>query len=57
MKLPAGEKSCVIHKCFPGTCHFIRIYAMGSDDQVLDRSTQVTAQTSAAPDSPYVTLR
>ncbi len=57
MKLPSGEKSCVLHKCFPGSSHFLRVWAMGKDDRVLDVSTQLTVQTSAPPDTPLVTQR
>lgn len=57
MKLPAGEKSCVIHKCFPGTNHFVRVYSMQAEDKVLDRSRLTTIQTSAPPDPPNVSLR
>ena len=57
MKLPSGEKSCVLHKCFPGSVHYIRVWAMGKDDQVLDVSKQITVQTSAPPDCPRLTTR
>ncbi|ELT90741.1 hypothetical protein CAPTEDRAFT_219540 [Capitella teleta] len=57
VKLPAGEKSCVIHKCFPGTNHFVRVYSMQAEDRVLDRSRLTTIQTSAPPDPPNVTQR
>ena len=57
VKLPAGEKSCVIHKCYAGTNHFIRIYAIGTEERLLEKSRQITVQTSAAPDTPVVTLR
>ena len=57
MKLPAGEKSCVLHKCFPGSVHYVRVWAMGKDDRVMDVSKQLTVQTSASPDTPTVTVR
>ena len=57
MKLPSGEKSCVLHKCYPGTNHFLRVYAMSKDDRTLDVSKQLTVQTAAPPDTPLVTLR
>ncbi len=57
MKLPSGEKSCILHKCYPGTNHFLRVYAMSKDDRVLDVSKQLTVQTAAPPDTPVVTLR
>ena len=57
MKLPAGEKSCVLHKCYPGSNHFLRVYAVAKDDRVIEASRQVQVQTSAAPDTPIVTLR
>ena len=57
VKLPSGERSCILHKCYPGTNHYIRIYAMNNTDQVLDRSRQITVQTSAAPDMPVVSVR
>ena len=49
VRLPAGERSCVIHKCYPGTNHYVRLYAMTADDQILDRSWQLTVQTNATP--------
>ena len=57
VKLPTSERSCVIHKCYPGTNHFVRVYAVGADDSQLDRSRVVTIQTSAPPDPPNVTTR
>ena len=57
VQLPEGERSCVIHKCYPGTNHFIRIYACGDDERILDKSTQIQTQTSAAPSTPAVSLR
>ena len=57
VKLPSGEKSCVLHKCYPGTNHFLRVYAMSKDDRILDASTQLTVQTAAPPDTPLVTQR
>ena len=55
--LRAGEKSCVIHKCYPGSNHYIRIHAISNDGTILDRSKQLVVQTSAPPDTPTVTLR
>ena len=55
--LRAGEKSCVIHKCYPGSNHYIRIHAISNDSTILDRSKQLVVQTSAPPDTPNVTLR
>ncbi len=57
MKLPSGEKSCVLHKCYPGTNHFLRVFAMSKEDKVLDVSKQMTVQTAAPPDTVLVTLR
>ena len=57
VKLPSGEKSCVLHKCYPGTNHFLRVHALSKDDRILDVSKQLTVQTAAPPDTPLVTLR
>ena len=57
VKLPQGEKSCVLHKCLPGAKHHLRVWATGKEDRVLDVSSQITVQTSAPPDTPVVTLR
>jgi len=55
--LPAAEKSCVIHKCYPGTFHHVRVYAVGVDDSLIARSRRLTVQTSAPPQPPCLALR
>ena len=57
MQLPAGERTCIVHKCFPGVMHFFRVHACGEDERIVSRSTQIQIQTSAAPSTPNVSLR
>ena len=57
MQLPAGERTCIVHKCFPGVTHFFRVHACGEDERIVSRSTQIQIQTSAAPSTPNVSLR
>ena len=57
VRLPASEKSCVIHKCYPGTFHHVRVYSVGVDDALITRSSRLTVQTSAPPEPPNVSLR
>jgi len=57
VRLPASEKSCVIHKCYPGTFHYVRVYCVGVDDTLIARSCRLTVQISAPPEPPSVSLR
>ena len=47
----------MIHKCYPGTFHYVRVYAVGVDDALIARSRRLTVQTSAPPEPPSVSLR
>ncbi|CAH1782616.1 unnamed protein product [Owenia fusiformis] len=57
VKIASKERSCILQNCYPGTNHFVRILALGDRDEVLDKSRQLTVQTSASPDTPVLTLR
>lgn len=56
-RLGAREQTCTISKCFPGTNHFVRVLVLGHNGEVLEKSRQITVQTSAAPDTPVVHVR
>ena len=57
MKLSEKDSSCVINNCLPGTTHFVRLIAIDGDGQSVEKSRQLTVQTSAPPDSPLLTVR
>nr|XP_034305803.1 uncharacterized protein LOC105321045 isoform X1 [Crassostrea gigas] len=57
VKLSEKDSSCVINNCLPGTTHFVRLIAIDADGQILEKSKQLTVQTSAPPDSPILSVR
>lgn len=57
VKLSEKDSSCVINNCLPGTTHFVRLIAIDTDGQILEKSKQLTIQTSAPPDSPILSIR
>ncbi|XP_041347758.1 uncharacterized protein LOC121367568 [Gigantopelta aegis] len=57
VRLSEKDSNCVINKCLPGTTHFVRLVACKDDGQIVDKSKQLTMQTSAPPDSPVVSVR
>ena len=57
VKLSEKDSSCVINNCLPGTTHFVRLIAIDGDGQSVEKSRQLTVQTSAPPDSPLLTVR
>ncbi|GFN84346.1 fibronectin, partial [Plakobranchus ocellatus] len=57
VKLSCKDSNCVINKCLPGTTHFVRIVACNVNNQILDKSRQLTIQTSAPPDAPKLSVR
>ncbi|XP_048739977.2 uncharacterized protein LOC125654190 isoform X5 [Ostrea edulis] len=57
VKLSEKDSSCVINNCLPGTTHFVRLTAIDNDGQILEKSKQLTVQTSAPPDAPNLSVR
>ncbi|XP_055882729.1 uncharacterized protein LOC106055997 isoform X2 [Biomphalaria glabrata] len=57
VKLSKHDTNCVINKCLPGTTHFMRVIALSTDGQILEKSKQMTIQTSAPPDVPKLSVR
>ncbi|GFR62047.1 fibronectin, partial [Elysia marginata] len=57
VKLSNKDSNCVINKCLAGTTHFVRIVACNVNNQILDKSRQLTVQTSAPPDAPKLSVR
>ncbi|XP_076447663.1 uncharacterized protein LOC143284653 isoform X3 [Babylonia areolata] len=57
VRLSAKDISCVINKCLPGTTHFVRLLAYNEDGTILEKSKQLTVQTSAPPDAPVLSVR
>ena len=57
VKLSRKDSSCVINNCLPGTTHFVRLVALDIDNQIMEKSKQMTIQTSAPPDSPALSVR
>ncbi|XP_012935394.1 uncharacterized protein LOC101845075 isoform X2 [Aplysia californica] len=57
VRLSEKDSNCVINKCLPGTTHFVRIVAFNANGQILEKSKQLTVQTSAPPDAPKLSVR
>ncbi|XP_025107507.1 uncharacterized protein LOC112572161 isoform X5 [Pomacea canaliculata] len=57
VRLSTRDVSCVINKCLPGTTHFVRLVAFDEDGQIIEKSKQLTVQTSAPPDPPILSVR
>ncbi|KAH9503746.1 hypothetical protein Btru_066540, partial [Bulinus truncatus] len=57
VKLSKNDSNCVINKCLPGTTHFMRVVGYSADGQILEKSKQLTIQTSAPPDAPKLSVR
>ncbi|KAK7102883.1 hypothetical protein V1264_021041 [Littorina saxatilis] len=57
VRLSPKDICCVINKCLPGTTHFVRLVAYSEDGKILEKSKQLTVQTSAPPDSPVLSVR
>ncbi|XP_067685414.1 uncharacterized protein [Haliotis asinina] len=57
VRLSERDTNCVINKCLPGTTHFVRLVAYNEEGQIMDKSKQLTVQTSAPPDSPVLSIR
>ncbi|XP_046358181.2 uncharacterized protein LOC124136325 [Haliotis rufescens] len=57
VRLSERDTNCVINKCLPGTTHFVRLVAYSEDGQIMDKSKQLTVQTSAPPDGPVLSIR
>ena len=57
VRLSPKDISCVINKCLPGTTHFVRLVAYNEDGQIIEKSKQLTVQTSAPPDAPVLSVR
>ncbi len=57
VKLSPRDHTCVIHKCCPGTNHYIQVAAVTDGEQVVARSRLVTVQTSAPPTPPILFVK
>ena len=57
VRLSPKDVSCVINKCLPGTTHFVRLVAYSENGTILEKSKQLTVQTSAPPDQPVLSVR
>ncbi|CAL1538548.1 unnamed protein product [Lymnaea stagnalis] len=57
VKLSKHDSNCVINKCLPGTTHFVRVVSYNINGQILEKSKQLTIQTSAPPDAPKLSVR
>ncbi|XP_059161356.1 uncharacterized protein LOC131944640 isoform X2 [Physella acuta] len=57
VKLSKADTNCVINKCLPGTTHFVRVVGLATNGQIIEKSKQLTIQTSAPPDAPQLSVR
>lgn len=57
VKLSPRDQTCVIHKCCPGTNHYIYVCALTDDGVIVARSRLVTVQTGAPPTPPVITVK
>lgn len=52
-----SEYSLVLQKLFPGITHYIKVFAIGDSDVIVEKSKQIIVQTSAPPDTPVIGVR
>ena len=52
-----AEYSLVLQKLFPGITHYVKVFAIGDSDIIIEKSKQIIVQTSAPPDIPVVGIR
>lgn len=52
-----AEHSLVLQKLFPGITHYVKVYAIGESNVILEKSKQIVVQTNAPPDVPVVGVR
>ena len=57
MDTSEAEYSLVLQKLFPGITHYVKVFAIGDSDIIIEKSKQITVQTSAPPDIPVVGIR
>lgn len=57
METDEAEYSLVLQKLFPGITHYIKVFAIGDSDIIIEKSKQIIVQTSAPPDIPAVGIR
>ncbi|XP_033744669.1 uncharacterized protein LOC117330483 isoform X1 [Pecten maximus] len=57
LNLERDNNSCIINNCLPGTTHFVRLIVLDDQGKELERSRQLTIQTSAPPEAPIMTVR
>lgn len=48
---------CAITKCLPGVTHYLQLVVLNSEGKVIEKSSHLTVQTAAPPNTPVLNVR